>query len=150
MVQRIRITRRRSLQALIAAAAPFQVSPAHPDTVDAALGLWRSIRENLTDEKSAVHWRGLKDALLPGGFSGVKRFTGRLVLASPETNPLELTIAVDGSTADAKIMLIEELPGHMPSGSQIQFAGTAIEFVKAPYLLTLESDTVDIEGWTGK
>jgi len=114
------------------------------------LCVWRGIRRQLTGADSRSGWLAVKDVLLPGGFSGVQRFGGKLISASPETNPTELLLAVDGSKADAKIQLIEALPGSMPMGSEIQFAGTAIEFTKTPYMLTLESDTVEIEGWTGK
>ena len=117
---------------------------------DQQLCFWRNIRDVLTGDRSPQYWETLKEGYVPSGFSGIERFKGKLVSASPETNPTELLLAVDGASADAKIQLIEALPGKMPVGSEIQFAGTAVEFTKSPYMLTLESDTVDIEGWTGK
>lgn len=114
------------------------------------LAFWRELRENLTGADSIDYWRRVDGALVPGGFDGIAKFAGKLVSASPETNPIELMIAVDGAAADAKIELIEALPGRMPAGREIRFAGTAKEFTKSPYLLTLESDTVDLEGWRGE
>ncbi|MEQ1948051.1 MAG: hypothetical protein ABL995_12730 [Bryobacteraceae bacterium] len=114
------------------------------------VGFWNDIKENLTGDGSAMYWEALKDSAVPGGVNGVMKFKGKLVSATPETNPKELMIAVAGEAADAKIVIEEGLKGKMEPGGELSFSGTAKEFSKDPYVLTFESEATDIEGWTGK
>ena len=111
---------------------------------------WRRIKEGLTGARSTDYWRGINQALLPNGADGVWKFTGKLVSARPEKNPEELVLAVDGDKAEAKVLLIEALPGSMKPGAEISFSGVAIEYVKEPYMLVLESDPDELEGWKGQ
>jgi len=114
------------------------------------LAWWNEIKEGLTGDNSAMYWDAMKDAGLPGGHNGVNKFKGKLVSATPETKPKELTIAIAGEAADATIRLAEPLPGKMDPGGEISFSGAAKEFTKAPFMLTFEVDPDDVEGWTGK
>jgi tetratricopeptide (TPR) repeat protein len=114
------------------------------------LAFWNEIKEGLTGDGSAAYWDAMKDAGLPGGHNGVNKFKGKLVSATPETKPKELTIAVAGEAADVTIKLDEPLPGKMDPGGEISFSGAAKEFSKEPYMVTFEASPEDIEGWTGK
>jgi tetratricopeptide (TPR) repeat protein len=114
------------------------------------LAFWKEIKEGLTGDGSATYWDAMKDAGLPGGHNGVNKFKGKLVSATPETKPKELTIAVGGDMPDVTIKLDEPLPGKMDPGGEISFSGAAKEFTKEPFMVTFESAPDDIEGWTGK
>jgi hypothetical protein len=114
------------------------------------LAFWNDIKEGLTGDGSAAYWDAMKDAGLPGGHNGVTKFKGKLVSATPETRPKELTLAVGGDTPDVTLKLEEPLPGKMEPGGEISFSGAAKEFSKAPFMVTFEVAKEDIEGWTGK
>ena len=92
----------------------------------------------------------MKDAALPSGRPEVTKFKGKLVSATPETRPKELTIAIGGDMPDATLKLEEPLPGKMDPGGDISFSGVAKDFSKAPFMVTFEVSKDDIEGWTGK
>ena len=114
------------------------------------LAFWNDIKEGLTGDGSVAYWDAMKDAGLPGGHEGVMKFKGKLVSATPETRPKELTLAVGGDMPDVTLKLEEPLPGKMEPGGEISFSGAAKEFSKAPFMVTFEVDKEDIEGWTGK
>ena len=112
---------------------------------------WTETKGNLTGEKSAELWEmNYKSAALPAAGLGFDMFKGKLVSAEPETKPKTLTIAVGGDMPDAKLELLEPLPGKMDPGGEIMFKGTLKEFSKDPYMLTFEVDPADVMGWTGK
>jgi hypothetical protein len=114
------------------------------------LAFWTEIKEGLTGDGSAAYWEAMKDAALPGGREGVPKFKGKLVSATPETKPKELTIAIAGEPADVTLKLVEPLPGKMEAGGEISFSGVAKDFAKEPYMVTFEVEPTDVEGWTGK
>ena len=121
------------------------------------LAFWTEMKENLTSADSAVadkYWEAAKGAGLPpsdkvpGG-----KFKGKLISATPETRPKELTIAIEKpDVADVKLVLEEPLPGKMDPGGDISFFGSAEELSKSPYMITFKivDPKTDIEGWTGK
>lgn len=115
------------------------------------LAFWNDIKENLTGDGSAAYWEAMKDAGLPppGKVPGDK-LKGKLVSATPETKPKELTLAIAGTAADVILKLDEPLPGKMEPGGEISFFGAAKEFAKEPFVVTFEVAPTDIEGWTGK
>jgi hypothetical protein len=114
------------------------------------LAFWNDIKENLTGAGSAAYWDAMKDAGFPGGKDGVTKFKGKLVSATPETKPKELTIAIGGAAADVTLKLVEPLPGKMDAGGEISFSGVAKDFAKEPFMVTFEVEPADVEGWTGK
>jgi len=114
------------------------------------LAFWNDIKEGLTGDGSVAYWDAMKDAGLPGGHNGLTKFKGKLVSATPETRPKELTLAVAGDAPDVTLKLDEPLPGKMEPGGEISFSGAAKEFSKAPFMVTFSVDKDDIEGWTGK
>ena len=71
---------------------------------------------------------------VPGG-----KFNGKLISATPEMQPKELTIAIaKPDVADANWLLDEPLPGKMEPGGDISFFGTAEELSKGPYMITFK------------
>jgi hypothetical protein len=114
------------------------------------LAFWNEIKEGLTGDGSAMYWDAMKDAGLPGGRPDVPKFKGKLVSATPETRPKELTLAIGGDMPDVTLKLEEPLPGKMDPGGEISFSGVAKEFSKSPFMVTFEVSKDDIEGWTGK
>lgn len=115
------------------------------------LALFNSIKTALTGDGGPAYWdSSAKDADLPGGANGVTKFKGKLVSATPETNPKELTLAIAGETADVTIKLDEPLRGKMDPGGEISFSGVAKEYTKEPFMITFEVEPANIEGWTGK
>jgi tetratricopeptide (TPR) repeat protein len=114
------------------------------------LAFWNDIKEGLTGDGSAMYWDAMKDTSLPGGHNGVMKFKGKLVSATPETRPKELTLALGGDMPDVTLKLEEPLPGKMDPGGEISFSGVAKDFSKAPFMVTFEVAKEDVEGWTGK
>ncbi|HEX5431246.1 MAG TPA: hypothetical protein VFW83_04720, partial [Bryobacteraceae bacterium] len=120
---------------------------AHPQ-----LTLWRTIREKLQSDGGAAYWdMFMKDALMPGGASGVMKFKGKIVSLKPETRPKQIVLAVENpGMGDATLNLDEALPGKMDPGEEISFSGQAKAYTAMPYMVTFDVMKADIEGWTGK
>ena len=114
------------------------------------LAFWNEIKEGLTGDGSAMYWEAMNGAALPSGRPEVTKFKGKLVSATPETRPKELTLAIGGDMPDVTLKLEEPLPGKMDPGGEISFSGVAKEFSKSPFMVTFEVSKDDIEGWTGK
>ncbi len=100
------------------------------------------------------YWEAMKGAGLPPKEKvPTGKFKGKLISATPETRPKELTLAVEKpDVADVKLVLEEPLPGKMDPGGDISFFGAAEELSKSPYMVTFKiaDPKEDIEGWTGK
>ncbi len=114
------------------------------------LAFWTEIKEGLTGDGSDTYWAAMKDAGLPGGHNGVNKFRAKIISLTPENNPKELLLAIEGDMPDVKLVMDEPLKGKMDAGLEIAFSGAAKEFSKSPYLVTFEASPEDIEGWTGK
>ncbi|MBX9600668.1 MAG: hypothetical protein K2X35_06685 [Bryobacteraceae bacterium] len=113
--------------------------------------LWRNMQKELTGENGQNYFdSGMKDALLPGGVEGVKQFRGKLVSATPETNPKTLVVSIGGGDAgDATLNLDEPLRGKMEPGGEIGFEGVAKSFTKDPFMVTFEVERAKVTGWAG-
>ncbi len=106
------------------------------------LALWETIKGQLVGDNGPAYFdSSVKDAALPGGANGVMKFNGKLVSATPETRPKEITVAIGGDAPNATLKLDEPLPGKMDPGGDIAFSGVAKEFTKDPYMLTFEVST---------
>jgi hypothetical protein len=116
------------------------------------LALWRSIKMELTGESGPAYFENnMKDAELPGGVNGVARLKGKLVAATPEVRPKELTLAIENpAVADVTLKLDSPLAGKMEPGDEIEFDGVAKSYTKAPFMVTFEVEKSKIVGWTGK
>jgi len=116
------------------------------------LALWRNIRTALiADDGPAYFETNVKDALVPGGASGVDRFKGKLVAMIPPVGPKELELSVDDQAKAAVILKLDSaLPGRMEPGGEIEFQGIAKSYTKDPFQVTFEVKKAEITGWTGK
>jgi len=121
------------------------------------LAFWTEMKESLTSADSAVadkYWEAAKGAGLPPKEKvPTGKFKGKLISATPETRPKELTLAIEKpDVADVKLVLEEPLPGKMEPGGDISFFGSAEECSKSPYMVTFKivDPKEDLEGWTGK
>ena len=115
------------------------------------LAFWNEIKESLTGDGGAAYWEAMKDAGLPPKEKVPEgKFKGKLVSATPETKPKELTLSIGGGAPDVTLKLDEPLPGKMEPGGDISFFGAAKDFVKDPFMVTFEVAPDDLEGWTGK
>ena len=115
------------------------------------LAFWNEIKESLTGDGGAAYWEAMKDAGLPPKEKVPEgKFKGKLVSATPETRPKELTVAIGGDAANVTLKLDEPLPGKMDPGGEISFFVAAKEFNNDPFMITFEVTPMDLEGWTGK
>jgi tetratricopeptide (TPR) repeat protein len=116
------------------------------------LALWRSIKMELTGENGPAYFENnMKDAELPGGVNGVARLKGKLVSATPDVRPKELTLAIENpGVPDVTLKLDSPLTGRMEPGGEIEFDGVAKSYTKDPFMVTFEVEKSKVGGWTGK
>jgi len=135
-----------------------EVLKARMDAEEAAVkanpmfALWNSIKKELTGDGGAEYFEArMKDALVPGGVTGVSKLKGKIVSMTPALRPKELVLAIEDPTVgDATLKLDGALPGKMEAGSEIEFEGVARAFAKEPFMVTFEVEKTKIVGWTGK
>lgn len=109
---------------LTAADVEAKLLQEHPE-----IALWRGLKEKLTaPDGEACFAANLKDAEIPS-------LRGRVV---SQTGPKEITIAVEGATAEATLKLDAPLQSGIEPGTIIEFSGIPESFAKAPYMLTLQ------------
>src|SRR5690606_34257736 len=78
----------------------------------------------------------------------ISGFKGKLISATPETNPKELQLSVeDGISPDVKIILNEPLRGKADEGIELEFHGAVESFEADPYVLTFKVNPDDVKGW---
>ena len=114
------------------------------------LALWLSVKKELTAEGGEQYFQErVKQALLPGdAVPGVTKFRGKLVAAKPPRNPKELVLAIsDATTPEVTLRLDEPMTGTAEPGTEIAFAGIAMEFTRDPFMLTFEVEKGQVEGW---
>lgn len=110
------------------------------------------VRRELQSERGPKYFEeSVKDCLVPGGTRDIDYFRGRLIAMRPETNPTELTLAVEKADVPDALLRIEgKLKGTMPIGSVLKFQGIVTAYKADPYLLTFDVDSKSLLGWTGK
>jgi hypothetical protein len=121
---------------------------AHPD-----LGLWQNaIKGPLTMEGGEAYFEStMKGTLLPGGANGAQKFKGKIVSMTPETKPKQIVLAIEQpNVPDVTLEMSAPLPGKMEAGEELQFEGVAKSYTKQPFMLVLEADPKQIDGWNGK
>lgn len=99
------------------------------------------LKKGLLAADGAAYWENVKDSELP-------EFAGKIVGLKPETNPKEITLAIE--TADQpEVTLVMEKPlrGKADVGTELKFVGVAKEFVKEPFTLKMEVDNEKLKGW---
>lgn len=117
--------------------------------------VWKDIKTALTGAEGQNYFdTGMKGAALPGGIEKggkkVTKFKGKLISATPETNPKELVLSIGGDPAgDVTIKLDAPLRGKMDMGGEIQFNGVASSYTKEPFMVVFDVEKADIVGWEG-
>jgi len=109
------------------------------------LAIWIELKQALTAADGENYFAMLKDAKLP-------KLKGKLVSHEPATNPKKLVIGIsDAALGEVTLVVAEKgfLPGKMEPGGEIEFEGVGKEFVKDPFMVTLEIEKESISGWTG-
>lgn len=130
------------------AAADEDFVKAHPD-----LGLWRTaVKDPLVKDGGETYFEmNMKGTLLPGGASGVQRFKGQIISMTPETRPKQIVLALEQpGVPDVTLDLSQALPGKMDAGEELQFEGVAKSYTSQPFMVVLDVDPKQIDGWTGK
>ena len=108
------------------------------------LALWINVKKQLFAANGEEYFKdGLKGVALP-------KLKGRIVSTEPEVKPHTLLVALEKDQAEIKIVLDVLLPEKADPGTEIEFEGIPTEFVKAPFLLTIEVEKDKIYGWPGK
>lgn len=108
------------------------------------LYLWLNVKENLVGATGEDYFKdNVKGSDLP-------KLKGKLVRTEPETKPHTLYLALDGDKEEIKVVLDVLLPEKADAGTELEFKGIPSEFVKDPFLLTVEVEKDQIFGWPGK
>jgi tetratricopeptide (TPR) repeat protein len=117
---------------------------------DPAGAMWKTLRDALVADGGQAYFDGsIKGAGLPGGANGVNKFKGKLVSATPETNPKELVLGItDPKVGEVTLKLDAPLRGKMDVGTEIGFEGVATAFTKDPFMLNFDVEKAKIVGWT--
>lgn len=112
------------------------------------LALWLSVKKELTGPNGEQYWESsVQRAALPGGVSGVSKFRGTLISARPPKNPKELVLGIsDPSTPEVTLQMDQPLKAVPKPGSEIAFAGVAMEFSREPFMITFSVERGDVEG----
>lgn len=117
---------------------------------DPAGAMWKLIRDALVADGGQAYFdEKIKGAALPGGANGVTKFKGKLVSATPDTNPKELVIGItDPKIGEVTLKLDAALRGKMEPGTDIGFEGVPSAFTKDPFMVTFDVEKAKITGWT--
>ncbi len=106
------------------------------------LGRWLELRDTLKGAEGDTYFGQLKDTNAGGALKG------KLISATPETKPKELTLSIaDGISPDVTLKLDEALPGKAEPGTEIEFEGTVLAYAKDPFNVTFDVDVAKVTGW---
>ncbi len=116
--------------------------------------LWKDLKTALTGDGGQAYFESsMKGAALPGGIekAGVKvtKFKGKLVSATPETNPKELVLSISGDIGDVTLKLDGAVRGKMEPGAELEFEGVASSYAKEPFMVVFDVEKANIVGWAG-
>ncbi len=110
------------------------------------LAIWVQTKQALTAANGDAYFGSdVKDAKLA-------KLKGKIISHEPEVNPKKVVVGIsDGNVAEVTLVMEDKtfLPGKMEAGGEIEFEGVGKEFVKDPFMLTLEVDKETVYGWTG-
>jgi hypothetical protein len=105
---------------------------------------WLDIKRGLTGPNGKEYFAALKDATIPRGHKGLTAFEGTLVSSTPVQHPNEFLVAMPGEkTPEVTLKLKGHIDKPLPVGTPVSFEGTVKAFVRAPFMLTLEVETVN-------
>lgn len=116
--------------------------------------LWKDLKTALTGDGGQAYFdSGMKGASLPGGIEKagqkVTKFRGKLVSATPETNPKELVLSISGDIGDVTLKLDAALKGKMENGGELTFAGVASSYTKEPFMVVFDVERASVGDWAG-
>jgi hypothetical protein len=114
------------------------------------MALWMSIKKELTGPNSDAYFASsVKDANLPGGAMGVKKFKGKVIEHKPARNPKEIVLGMsDATTREVTLKLETPMVGRADPGTELEFDGVVSGFAKDPFMLTMDVETAEqISGW---
>jgi hypothetical protein len=116
--------------------------------------LWKDLKTALTGDGGQAYFdSGMKGASLPGGIEKagqkVTKFRGKLVSATPETNPKELVLSLSGDIGDVTLKLDAPLKGKMENGGELTFDGVASSYTKEPFMVVFDVERGNVGGWAG-
>lgn len=116
--------------------------------------LWKDLKTALTGDGGQAYFdSGMKGASLPGGIEKagqkVAKFRGKLVSATPETNPKEVVLSISGDIGDVTLKLDAPLKGKMEPGGEISFDGVANSYTKDPFMVVFDVERANVGGWAG-
>ncbi len=115
---------------------------------DPPLYLWLNVKDNLTGADGDTAAEAMKGSDVGLGQMQLSGFKGKLISATPETNPKEIQLSVqDGLNPDAILRFPVALKGKADSGIELEFKGALAEVSKDPYILTFDVNTDDLKGW---
>ena len=105
------------------------------------LALWLKIKAALSASDGEQYFASsLKGAAVP-------QLVGTLVGATPECRPTELRVAI-GSEPQITVKLSKPLAGRPALDREFRWEGIPVEFVKSPFMLTMDAETAKISGLT--
>ena len=116
--------------------------------------LWKDLKTALTGDGGQAYFdSGMKGASLPGGIEKagqkVTKFRGKLVSATPETNPKELVLSISGDIGDVTLKLDAPLKGKMENGGELTFDGVASSYTKEPFMVIFDVERTNVGDWAG-
>lgn len=110
---------------------------------DPAKAMWQNIKDQLSADTGQAYFdKDIKGSALP-------KFKGKLISATPETNPKELVLGIagDGKIGEVTLKLDAALRGKMDAGTEIGFEGVANAYSKDPFMVTFDVEKAKITGW---
>ena len=108
------------------------------------LALWIAVKKALVATDGEDYF---KSSVLD---AGVPKMKGKVLSHTPALKPKEIVVAVaDATTPEITIKIADGgfLPGKADPGTEIEFEGTAKAFTKAPFMLTVEVEKEQLNGW---
>jgi hypothetical protein len=116
--------------------------------------VWKDLKGALTGDGGQAYFdSGMKGAALPGGIEKagqkVTKFRGKLVSATPETNPKELVLSISGDIGDVTLKLDAPLKGKMEPGAELTFSGVASSYTKEPFMVVFDVERASVGDWAG-
>lgn len=87
------------------------------------------------------------DAAMKG--AGLPKWKGKVVSSTPSARPREVLVAVSGTAAEIKLRVITPMPSAIEDGAEIEFEGVGAEYIKSPFLITVDIEKDKIYGWPG-
>lgn len=106
------------------------------------LGRFLELKDALTGAEGETYFGTLKETNAGGTYKG------KLISATPETKPKELTLSIgDGIIPDVTLKFDEPLPGKADAGIELEFEGTVVAYTKEPFMLTFDVDPAKLVGW---